>query len=84
MDIVKLPPGIEAPRDSDCIHIERLPDGGFQLNASALMGCGDGDEAESTAMIGGDPYASYDEAEAAGLAWAADYCVGQIYISTSG
>ena len=82
MDIIKLPPGERAPKDSDCLSIERLPDGRYKLNGSALQLCGDGQEAESVAMIGGDPYGSYDDAEAAGLAWIAEYCVKQVFVST--
>ena len=84
MEIIKLPAGEEAPKDSDCINIERAPDGTHVLNASALMSCGDGEEAESVSMIGGKPYHSYEDAEAAGLAWAAEYCVAEVYITCKG
>jgi hypothetical protein len=82
MDIIKLPAGERAPTDSDCISIEAREDGRFTLNCSALANCDDPDETESIAVIGGDPYDSYDAAEAAGLAWAADRCVEQIYVAT--
>ena len=82
MEIIKLPPGERAPQESDCVSIERLSDGRFGLNGSALQLCGDGQEAESVAMIGGEPYDSYDEAEAAGLAWIAEYCVKEVFVST--
>ena len=87
MEIVKLPPGESAPLESDCISIDELEDGRFLLNASALAGCGtadpetDGDDDESVCVIGGDTYGSYAEAEAAGLAWAAERCVTFLYIS---
>lgn len=46
------------------------------------MACGDTDEAESVSMIGSEPYDHYDDAEAAGLAWAAEHCAGEVYVST--
>lgn len=82
MDIVKLPPGERAPKDSDCISIVLTTTGTYSLDGSALQSCGDGDEIESVTMIGSKPYDSYEEAEAAGLAWAAEHCVGQVYVST--
>ena len=81
MDIIKLQPGERAPRDSDCARIEQKSDGKFHLNASALVSCGDSsNEAESVAVVGSDPYASYDDAEAAALAWAAGHGVTQLYV----
>ena len=82
MDVVKLGQGERAPEDADCIRIETLPDGTYNLIASALLSCGDGEQAESVSMIRGKPYASYEEAEAAGLAWAADHCVEQLYVES--
>ena len=84
MEIIKLPAGELAPENSDCLHIERRDEGHFYINASALLSCGDGEQGDSVALIGSDPYGSYDEAESAGLAWAADQCVATLYISTSG
>ena len=87
MEIVKLPPGERAPVESDCISIDETEDGRFLLNASALAACDEGDreeeaeDEESVAVIGGDTYGSYAEAEAAGLAWAAERCVKFLYIS---
>ena len=51
------------------------------LNTSSLSNCADSEEGESTAVIGSQPYPSYDAAEAAGLAIAAEQCVEQVYIS---
>ncbi len=82
MHITRLPAGETAPAEADCISIERRPDGRFSLNATALMACGDTDEAESVSMIGSEPYDHYDDAEAAGLAWAAEHCAGEVYVST--
>ena len=84
MEILKLAPGVMASEDTDCIKINETPDGKFTLVASALMDCGDGENAESVALVSSDPYASYDEAEAAGLAWAEAHCVAKIYIETGG
>ncbi|HEU0043976.1 hypothetical protein [Sphingomonas sp.] len=81
MEIIKLPLGEIAPEESDCISIDKAPDGSFQLNTSALGACDTGDDAESTAVIGSQPYPSYDAAEAAGLAIAAEQCVSTVYIA---
>lgn len=79
MDIIKLQPGERAPRDSDCARIE-AKDGRFIINCSALVRCGDPDQAESIALIGSDPYSSYDDAESAALAWANSHGVQQLYV----
>lgn len=84
MEIVRLAKGEIAPPDTDCIKINELPAGGFSLVASALMACGDGEEEESVAMVGSDPYATYEEAEGAGLAWAEAHCVDTIHIEVGG
>ena len=84
MDIIKLPAGEMAPPDTDCIKINRTAAGDYTLVASALMVCGDGDDAESVALVGSEPYPSYEKAEGAGLAWAEAHCVGTIYIETGG
>lgn len=83
MNIIRLPEGVSAPPEADCITIERREDGTFMLNGTALMACGDTDEVESISMIGSKPYDSYDEAEAAGLAWASEHCAGEVHVSTS-
>lgn len=83
MDIIKLPVGQPAAEDTDCIRIQELPDGKFELNGSVLLRCGDSDTAESVAMVGSEPYATPDDAESAGLAWAADHCVEQLYVARS-
>jgi hypothetical protein len=81
MDIIKLPLGELAPKDVDCISIDQASDGTFVLNTSALAVCAGDEEMESTAVIGSEPYPSYDAAEAAGLAIAAEQCVETVYIS---
>ena len=82
MEIIKLRWGEMAPDDADCIKIDEAPGGRFTLVASALMVCGDGEDAESIALVASEPYTSYDDAEAAGLAWAEAHCVETIYIET--
>ena len=82
MDVINLPQGERAAEDVDCIHVERTPTGRFQLTGSALVNCDDGsDSAESIALIGDPSYASAEEAEAAGLAWAQQQCVATLYVS---
>lgn len=83
MDIIKLPVGQAAPEDSDCIRIQELPGGAFELNGSVLMRCGDGDTMESVAMVGSESYSSADDAESAGLAWANEHCVEQLHVARS-
>ena len=79
VDVVKLQAGERAPRDSDCATIETRDDL-FYLTASALVSCGDAESVESVSLVGGDPYRSYDEAEAAALAWAASHGVQQFFV----
>jgi hypothetical protein len=83
MEIVKLPPGQQASDESDCIRIQELENGGFSLNGSVLLRCGDAEVAESVSLIGGDPYASYEAAEAAGFAWASEHCAEILYVCRS-
>jgi hypothetical protein len=42
--------------------------------------CGDSEEAESVTIVGGEPYDTCEEAEAAGIAWAASHCVEVLYV----
>ena len=84
MEIIKLAPGEMAAEDTDCIKINETPDGRFSLVASALMECGDADNLESVALVSSEPYSSYEDAEAAGLAWADSHCVATVYIETGG
>lgn len=83
MEIIKLPVGQIAAEDTDCIRIQELPGGGFELNGSVLLRCGDSDAAESVSMVGSETYANSDDAESAGLAWAADHCVEELYVARS-
>jgi hypothetical protein len=84
MEIIKLEPGALAADDTDCIKINETADGSFSLVASALMDCGDGDNPEPVALVSSEPYPSYEDAEAAGLAWAEGHCVAKIFIETGG
>ncbi len=83
MEIIKLPVGENASDESDCVRIQMLPNGAFSLTGSVLFRCGDAEVAESVSLIGGEPYETYDAAEAAGLAWANEHCAEVIYICRS-
>lgn len=83
MDIVRLPPGEAAPASCDCIQLQERTDGRFDMTGTVLFRCGDGNEAESISITRSEPYASYDDAEAAGLAWAAHHCVERIFVVRS-
>jgi hypothetical protein len=79
MDVVKLPVGKQAPVDADCIRIEQTAEAIFKLTASAL--CVDADDAESVSIVDGPTFQSAEEAEAAGLTWAADVGVERLIVS---
>ncbi|HEY0149774.1 MAG TPA: hypothetical protein VGB70_12335 [Allosphingosinicella sp.] len=79
MEITKLPLGVVAPSDTDCVRIEQEPDGTFKMTASAL--CAGGDDQESVSIVDGPPYGSVEQAEEAGLAWADDVGAEHLYIS---
>jgi hypothetical protein len=83
MEIVILPVGEQASDEADCIRIQELPDGTFQLQGSVLFRCGDAEVAESVSLVGGEPYRAYDAAEAAGMAWANEHCAEVLYICRS-
>jgi hypothetical protein len=84
MDIIKLPPGEHAGDDTDCIKIERTPDGRFSLISSALVACDtdEGNAGDSEAVISSETYPTVVEAEEAGIAWAASLCVERLYVET--
>lgn len=83
MDIIKLPAGERASDASDCIRIQKMTDGSFSLTGSVLLQCGDAEVAESVSLIGGDPYDTYEAAEAAGVAWAGEHCADVLYVCRS-
>ena len=79
MEITRLPVGVVAPSDTDCVRIEQEPDGTYKMTASAL--CAGGDDNESVSIVDGLPFPNAQEAEDAGLAWADDVGAEQLYIS---
>jgi hypothetical protein len=81
MEIIRLPSGQRASDEADCISIVQRDDGRYELKASALIACGDGDEADSVSLIGLPSFATWQEAEDAGTAWAADQCVERLYVT---
>ena len=74
-----MPVGDQAPLDADCLRIEEQPGGLFKLTASALSL--DKNETESLSIAGGPTYATIEQAEAAGTAWATTIGVASLYIS---
>jgi hypothetical protein len=80
MEIVRLPLGEQASVDADCIRIEEQPGATYKLTASAL--CVGADEGESASIVGGPTFNSFEQAEAAGIAWAASVGVERLFVST--
>lgn len=77
MEIVRLPVGEGAPRDSDCISIEEQPDGSFGLTGSLLSDEG------SVAIVSPIICPTREAAEEQGLSWAAGCDVPRLYVSTT-
>ena len=65
--------------DKDCIRIEELEDGSHQLTGTAL--CTREDEGTSVSLVNGLTFATCDEAEQVGLAWAESVGVEHLHIS---
>ena len=81
MEIVRLPIGEQASVDADCIRIEEQASGTYRLTASAL--CAASDEGESVSIVGdGLEFETVEQAEATGVAWAAEVGVEQLFVST--
>jgi hypothetical protein len=80
LEIVKLPLGQQAPVDADCIRIEEQSHGSYKLTGSAM--CVGADDGESVSLVGGLMFESTEEAEATGLAWAANVGVECLLVST--
>lgn len=80
MEIVRLPVGKQAPVDADCIRIEEQDGSVYRLTASAL--CSEADEGESVSIVGAPVFASAALAEAAGVAWATNVGVEQLFVAT--
>jgi hypothetical protein len=51
MEIIRLPLGVQASVDADCIRIEEQPGATYKLTASAL--CVGADDGESVSVVGG-------------------------------
>jgi len=80
MEIVRLRLGEQAAVDADCIRIEEQPGEIYKLTTSAL--CVGVDEGESVSIVGGPVFATIEQAEAAGLAWASNVGVERLFVST--
>lgn len=81
MEIVKLPLGEQASADADCIRIEEQKVGSYKLTATAM--CSGTDDGESVSIVGsGLEFETAEEAEATGLAWAAEVGVQRLFVST--
>lgn len=80
MEIVRLPVGEQARVDADCIRIEERPDASHKLTASAL--CIGSDENQSVSIVGGPVFATHEQAEEAGIAWATNIGVERLFVST--
>ena len=79
-----MPAGETADKNTDCIKIGRTADGRYSLVTSALVISDDeADAGDSEAVVSSDSYAIYEEAEAAGLAWAAGLGVDTLYVETA-
>lgn len=79
MEIVRLPAGKQAPVDTDCIRIEAQPDGTYKLTGSAL--CISADEDDSVALVDTQMFATAEDAERVGTAWAENIGVDRLFIS---
>lgn len=79
MDLIRLPVGEQADADKDCIRIEELEDGSHRLTGTAL--CTLEDEGTSVSLVDGLTFATCDEAEQVGVAWAESVGVEHMHIS---
>lgn len=79
MEIVRLPVGMQASVDDDCIRIEEISEGKYKLSASAL--CSDADENDSVSISGTQLFATLEEAEANGFGWAESVGVKRLFVS---
>lgn len=77
MEVVRMPVGEQAPVDVDCIRIEQAEEALFELSGSALRLGGE----ESVAIVEAPAFKSLEEAEAAGLVWAAKIGVTRLFVS---
>lgn len=77
MEIVRLPVGKRAEEDTDCISIDELPDGKFNLTGSILAGD------ESVAIVSGITCETREAAEEQGAAWAEGCGIETLYVATT-
>ena len=77
MEIVKLPVGESAPKDSDCISVDEQSDGSFAYTGSLLAGD------ESVAIVTPIRCDTREAAEEQGMVWAAGCNVERLYVSTT-
>ena len=77
MEIVRLPVGERAPADSDCISIDQLATGKFNLTGSILAG------EESVSIVSPIICDTREIAEDQGLAWAGGCDIETLYVSTT-
>jgi hypothetical protein len=77
MEIEKLPIGKRAPIDSDCISIDQLPDGRFNLTGSILS------DEESIAIVSPMICETSEAAEEQGIAWADSCNISTLYVATT-
>jgi hypothetical protein len=80
MEIIRLPVGEQASVDDDCLRIEEQADSSYRLTASAL--CAETDDAESASIVGAPSFRSLEEAEAAGVTWAATVGVERLVVTS--
>lgn len=80
MELVRLPVGKQAPVDTDCIRIEEESARAFKLTGSAM--CVEDDEGDSVSLIETQLFATVEEAEQVGTAWAASIGVDRLFVST--
>ena len=80
MEIVRLPTGEQASVDADCIRIEELPGSTYKLTGTAL--CIGADDGDSVSIVDGPVFKTVEQAEAAGVAWAAHVGVERLFVST--
>lgn len=77
MEIVRLPVGKRADKDSDCISIDQRADGKFGLTGSILAG------EESIAIVSEIVCDTREAAEEQGIAWAGGCNIATLYVATT-
>jgi hypothetical protein len=80
VEITRLPTGKQASVDVDCIRVEEVPGSTYKLTGTAL--CIGSDDGDSVSIVDGPMFETHEQAEAAGIAWAADVGVERLFVST--